>query len=207
MEEDDKSKEDVESITTQKEADVFVTLDIPEEGSSQELQKTNAYKEQLSECEKSDTEKLVSLSSNSSEECLICFEKISKDGPFATFESVKEGEKKYHAECLDEWLSKSGRGILSSDRVESYNLVHDGKIVDTIKLSTNNNQNHDFTNETTFEMEEEPYVYLGDSSFVVEEGNLTLVKRWKIVIFVFIGVLLFLLIIFNKKISSYYHNL
>jgi len=62
--------------------------------------------------------------------CGICFIKLD-DVPYAMIND--DGEKgKYHVHCLNQWIQKSNRGILIEQKVNSYSIYHEDKLIDTV---------------------------------------------------------------------------
>jgi len=71
-----------------------------------------------------------------SDDCFICFEKINEQDLYAKIENNKEGNMKYHPQCLNKWLSIKGNGIVSREHVESYNLYSNENFVGEIKVAS-----------------------------------------------------------------------
>jgi len=62
--------------------------------------------------------------------CGICFVKLD-DIPYAMIND--DGEKgKYHIHCLDQWIQKSNRGILIEQKINSYSIYHEDKLIETV---------------------------------------------------------------------------
>jgi len=69
--------------------------------------------------------------------CLICLDPVNDK--YAKIDNISETINKYHIECIDKWLNKSGRGLFTNDQIESYNIYDSNNILETIIVLKNLN--------------------------------------------------------------------
>lgn len=83
---------------------------------------------------KSDSE-----SSECSEECIICYDKVCDDFPYAIPDDDCESRKKCHPECLELWYTNySNRGLFTDKRIHTFKIYHNNNPVETVKVIFNN---------------------------------------------------------------------
>jgi hypothetical protein len=74
-----------------------------------------------------------SIVSSSSEGCLICYNHIECDQPYAKIDHDKE-TKLYHPDCLDGWFQEHDIGIVSREKVESYSIYHENQFIEKVMV-------------------------------------------------------------------------
>ena len=76
------------------------------------------------------------------DECFICYINMDNDVPYAKINNLEETDKKYHLECLEEWINKSGRCVITDGMIESYSLYQNDNLISTHEVNNVPNTNN-----------------------------------------------------------------
>lgn len=68
------------------------------------------------------------------EECYICFIKIKDDTPYASIDNEKD--IKCHPECLEQWINKANKCLITDEKIQSYSIYHNNSLIETIKVNS-----------------------------------------------------------------------
>ncbi len=76
------------------------------------------------------------------DECVICYDEISKDKIFIMIDHPGESGK-YHVQCIEKWMNKSLNGILVQKPIEKLNLLFEDKKIAEMKVVVHENIKYD----------------------------------------------------------------
>ena len=103
----------------------------------------------------------IDIYSSHEPECLICSHPLCEDQPYAMINNNNE-KGKYHIECLERWLETSNNGLLTQDKIMSYNIYHNNNLIEQKNIISNNT---DIIIENLSRNEEENHISNNSSKF------------------------------------------
>lgn len=77
------------------------------------------------------------LSSVDDETCCICYIKIDEDTPYAKVDN--DDHHKYHINCLEQWVHKTGKCITTDEDIKSYSVYQYNSLIETINCKEDTN--------------------------------------------------------------------
>ena len=70
-----------------------------------------------------------------SDECIICYEPICDNDPYALPDNDCDNSKKCHPECLELWYTNySNRGLITDRLIKTFKIYHLENPIETIKV-------------------------------------------------------------------------